>query len=71
MEEQAANFKKLLRQLKWLTPAFTITSDTVLPSGESLCSGTGICGSCEGASELNANPAAKDGAYTGPFICWA
>lgn len=70
-EQQAANFKKALRQLTWLTPAFTIKSDSVLPSGESLRVGTGSCGSCEDASELNANPGAKDGVYGWPFICWA
>lgn len=35
----------------------------MLPSGESLHSGTGICGSCQGALELNANLAVRDGAF--------
>lgn len=57
--------------MKLLTPAFTIESDIVLPSGESLSLGTGICGSQEGASEPGANSAAADGVHMGPFTCQA
>lgn len=39
----------------------------MLPSGESLHLGTGICGSDEGASEIDANHEV----YMGPFFCWA
>lgn len=67
----SSSVPRALRQPGWLTPAVTMKSDAVLPSGEPLHSGTGVCGSCEGAPGLSANPAAEGGAYRGPFTCWA